>query len=230
MKRIGLLGGMSWASTAVYYRLINERVAARLGGLHSARILLDSFDLHEVDRLQRADRWDQAGDLLAAAGQNLARAGADFLVICSNTMHKVAPAVARTAGLPLLLVTEITGAAVKAAGITRVGLLGTRFTMAEPFYRRALAEQGLEVLLPDDDDRKLVDEVIFSELCRGALNATSRREYQRIIAALAANGAQGIILGCTEISLLIDQSNADLPLFDTTALHAHAAADFAIAA
>jgi aspartate racemase len=232
MKTIGLLGGMSWESTLPYYRLINQRVGERLGGLHSAKILLYSVDFQEIEILQHAGRWEEAGELLAAAARALVRGGADFLVLCTNTMHKVAGAIEEAAGLPLLHIADATAAEIAQAGLGRVGLLGTRFTMEEDFYRRRLEERGLAVLTPGEDDRALVHRVIYEELCRGKIVDASRREYGRVLAALVERGAQGVILGCTEISLLVEPDSCDggVPLFDTTAIHARAAADFALAA
>lgn len=228
MKTIGLLGGMSWESTLPYYRLINQRVGERLGGLHSAKILLYSVDFQEIETLQHADRWDEAGELLAAAARALARGGADFLVLCTNTMHRVAREIEAAAGLPLLHIADATAAEIEKAGVRTVGLLGTRFTMEQDFYRGRLAERGLTVLTPGEPDRALVHRVIYEELCHGWILDASRREYARILAGLAGEGAQGIILGCTEISLLVGPVDASVPLFDTTAIHARAAADFAV--
>ena len=228
MKTIGLLGGMSWESTLPYYRLINQRVGERLGGFHSAKLLLYSVDFQEIETLQHADRWDEAGELLAGAARALARGGADFLVLCTNTMHRVAREIEAAAGLPLLHIADATAAEIEKAGLRTVGLLGTRFTMEQDFYRGRLAERGLTVLTPGETDRTLVHRVIYEELCHGQILDASRREYARILAGLAEEGAQGIILGCTEISLLVGPSDASVPLFDTTAIHARAAADFAV--
>ncbi|HKK03139.1 MAG TPA: aspartate/glutamate racemase family protein [Gammaproteobacteria bacterium] len=230
MKTLGLIGGMSWESTLPYYRCINERVRERLGGLHSARLILYSVDFDEIERLQRADRWEEAGRVLADVAARLERAGAEALVLCTNTMHKVAPAIESATGVPLLHIADATGAAITAAGLHSVGLLGTRFTMEEDFYRRRLEEDhGLAVLAPEADDRAAADRIIFEELCRGRVTAASREIYRGIIARLAARGAQGVILGCTEIGLLVSARDAEVPLFDTTALHAAGAADFALA-
>lgn len=224
-KTLGLLGGMSWESTLPYYRVINETVRERLGGLHSARLLLYSVDFAEVERLQHAGDWDAAGALLGRAARSLRDGGAQLLVICTNTMHKVADAVEAASGLPLLHIADPTGEAIRAAGLTKIGLLGTRFTMEQAFYRQRLIERhGLEVIVPDDDGRELVHKVIYEELCLGRIRDESREAYRRIIAGLAACGAQGVILGCTEIGLLIGPADVDVALFDTTALHARAAA------
>lgn len=229
MKTIGLIGGMSWESTVPYYRQINEAVKARLGGLHSARIVLYSVDFAEIERLQHVGDWDAAGALLASAAQSLQRAGADFLVLCTNTMHKVAPHIEAATAIPLLHIADPTAAATRAAGFDRVGLLGTRFTMEQDFYRGRLAgRHGIDVLIPDAADRDLVHRVIYEELCLGVLNEASREAYRGVMARLTERGAQAIILGCTEISLLVGQQDAGVPLFDTTALHAGAAAEAAL--
>ncbi|MFA6230880.1 MAG: aspartate/glutamate racemase family protein [Rhodanobacter sp.] len=229
MKTMGLIGGMSWESTASYYRLINQAVKARLGGLHSASLLLHSVDFAGIEQLQRAGDWDAAGAQLAQAARGLQAAGAGALLICANTMHKVAPAIASAVQIPLLHVVDATAAAVRRAGLQRVGLLGTRFTMEQPFYVERLQQQGLDVLLPDAAGRAMVHRVIYEELCQGVLRAGSRDDYRRVMAALVAQGAEGIILGCTEIALLVDASDAAVPLFDTTELHAQAAVDWALA-
>lgn len=229
MKTIGLLGGMSWESTVPYYRVVNETVRERLGGLHSARVILYSVDFDEVERMQRHGDWDAAGALLARAARSLATAGADFLVLCTNTMHLVAPAIEAAAGIPLLHIADPTADAVKAAGCTTVGLLGTRFTMEQAFYKDRLRERhGLRVLVPGEAERAEVHRVIYDELCLGRIDAGSRESYRRVMAGLVAQGAQAIILGCTEISLLVSQADASVPLFDTTALHARGAAELAL--
>ena len=231
MKVIGLIGGMSWESTVPYYRLINAAVKQRLGGLHSAQLVLYSVDFHEVEQLQRAGNWEAAGALLAAAAHALAAAGADFLVLCTNTMHKVVPAIEAAVAIPLLHIADPTAAAIKQAGLSTVGLLGTRFTMEQAFYRDRLHERhGLQVLIPAPADRAIVHRVIYEELCLGKILPESRSEYRRIMAALIEQGAQGIILGCTEVSLLVGQPDSAVPLFDTTRLHAQGAADWALAA
>ena len=229
MKTIGLIGGMSWESTSSYYRLINQAVKARLGGLHSASLLLHSVDFAGIEQLQRAGDWDAAGDQLAQAARGLQAAGAEVLLICANTMHKVAPAIASAVDIPLLHVVDATAAAVRRTGARRVGLLGTRFTMEQPFYVGRLQQQGLDVLLPDADERALVHRVIYEELCQGRILDRSRDDYRRVMATLVAQGAEGIILGCTEIALLVDATDAAVPLFDTTRLHAQAAVEWALA-
>jgi aspartate racemase len=229
MKTLGLIGGMSWESTVPYYRLINQTVAERLGGLHSARLLLYSVDFAEIERLQHAGDWDAAGRVLADAARALRAGGAELLVICTNTMHNVAEAVEAASGLPLLHIADATAGAIRAAGLTRVGLLGTRFTMEQAFYRERLEGHDLAVLLPDAAQRDLVHRVIYDELCRGRVEPASREAYRAIIASLVERGAQAVILGCTEIGLLVQAGDADVPLFDTAALHARAAALAALA-
>ena len=229
MKTIGLLGGMSWESTVPYYRQINETIRERLGGLHSAKIILYSVDFHDIEPLQHAGDWEAAGAMLAAAARSLAAAGADFLVLCTNTMHKVAPAIEAAVALPLFHIADPTADAIKEAGISCVGLIGTRFTMEQDFYCERLRERhGLQVLVPPPEERAVVHRIIYDELCVGRIVADSREDYRRVMAALEVRGAQAIILGCTEISLLVDQADAAVPLFDTTAIHARSAAEFAL--
>lgn len=224
MKTIGLIGGMSWESTVPYYQILNRTVAERLGGLHSAKVLLHSVDFHDIEELQRTDRWDEAGRLLAEAAAGLEGAGADFLVLCTNTMHKVAPAIEARVRIPLLHIADATAEVIVVQGLKAIGLLGTRFTMEQAFYRERLEARGLKVLVPEAGDRTVVHEVIFQELCLGRIEETSRAAYCRILADLAAKGAEGVILGCTEISLLVRPQDASVPLFDTTEIHAQAAA------
>ncbi|MDU4249308.1 aspartate/glutamate racemase family protein [Pseudomonas sp.] len=229
MKTIGLIGGMSWESTIPYYRQINERIKERLGGLHSAKVALFSVDFHEIERLQHAGDWDAAGRVLADAARSLKAAGADFLVLCTNTMHKVAPAIEAAVDIPLLHIADPTAEAIRAAGVSTVGLLGTRFTMEQAFYKDRLVDKfGLRVLTPNETDRQVVHRIIYEELCLGQIHDESRQEYRRIIATLVEQGAEAVILGCTEISLLVGPQDASVPLFDTTALHALQAADAAI--
>jgi aspartate racemase len=228
MKTIGLIGGMSWESTLPYYRYINEGVKQRLGGLHSARLVLYSVDFHDIESLQRGDRWDESGVVLAEAGRALAAAGADFLVLCTNTMHRVADAIETGSGLPLLHIADATAAAIGNAGLSRVGLLGTRFTMEQPFYRERLAASGIDVLVPDTDDRAEVHRVIYEELCVGVVSQRSRDTYRDVIAGLVADGAQAIVLGCTEIGLLVMEEDASVPLFDTARIHAQRAVEVAL--
>jgi aspartate racemase len=229
MKTIGLLGGMSWESTVPYYRLINEGVKQRLGGLHSARLILYSVDFAEVEHLQRTGDWVAAGALLAQAAQKLQGAGAEGLVLCTNTMHKVADAIESAVQIPLLHIADPTAAQVHQAGLGTVGLLGTRFTMEQPFYKDRLVQQhGLQVLVPSASDRDTVHRIIYEELCLGQVREVSRQAYQRVMADLVAQGAQAIILGCTEISLLVGPDDVPVPLFDTTAIHAISAVDWAL--
>ncbi len=229
MKTIGIIGGMSWESTALYYRAINEGVKHRLGGLHSAKIALESVDFHEIEHLQAAGNWDEAGATLARCGLNLKAAGADFLLIATNTMHRVAHAVEQASDLPLLHIADATAARIKAQGLNCIGLLGTAYTMEQDFYRGRLVEHhGLDVIIPDEPDRKVVHQVIYDELCQGIIRDQSRTAYQQIIQKLKNQSAEAIILGCTEIGMLIGPEDTDLPLLDTTAIHAEAAVDFAL--
>ena len=230
MKTIGLIGGMSWESTVPYYREINQTVKARLGGLHSAKLILYSVDFHVIEQLQHAGRWDAAGELLATAARALEVAGAEFLVLCTNTMHKVAPAIEAAVRIPLFHIADPTAEQIKRTGFTTVGLLGTRFTMEQAFYRDRLRDRhDLAVLVPPEPQRDVVHRIIYDELCLGQVLPASRAAYQRVMAQLVAQGAQAIILGCTEISLLVSEADAAVPLFDTTAIHARAAADWALA-
>jgi aspartate racemase len=230
VRTIGLLGGMSWESSAEYYRIINQETAARLGGLHSARCILLSVDFAEIEELQAAGDWDEAGRLLAAAARGIEAAGADLLVLCTNTMHRVADAVEAAVGIPLLHLADATAARIRDRGLRRVGLLGTRFTMEQDFYRGRLeTRHGLEVLVPADRDRALVHRVIYDELVRGVVDDGSRAEYRRILHALAGRGAEGVILGCTEIPLLVRPQDSPAPLFDTTRIHAEEAVRAALA-
>lgn len=230
MKTLGLIGGMSWESTVPYYRLINEGIKQRLGGLHSAKLVLYSVDFTEVEALQRAGQWHEAGQLLAHAATALQAAGAQGLVLCTNTMHKVAEAVTAVVDLPLIHIADATAQAVQRAGLQRVGLLGTRFTMEQDFYKGRLADRfGLQVSVPSAAQRDEVHQIIYEELCLGQVHAASRQAYRRVMDAMVADGAQGIILGCTEIGLLVGAQDSSVPLFDTTALHAQAAVDWMLA-
>jgi aspartate racemase len=231
MKTLGLIGGMSWESTATYYREINQATQVRLGGLHSAPLVLYSVDFHSVEQCQRAGDWDSAGRQLAQAARALQAAGAQALVLCTNTMHKVAGAIEAAVDLPLLHIADATAAEVRRAGLTQVGLLGTRFTMEQDFYRERLRERhGLQVIVPEVAERDTVHRVIYDELCRGELRDDSRQAYRLVMAGLAERGAQAIVLGCTEISLLVGPADCALPMFDTTALHARHAVDWALSA
>ena len=226
---IGLIGGMSWESSAHYYRLINEAARARRGPTASARCLMWSFDFSQIEVLQHAGRWDELAERLADAGKALERGGADFLVLCTNTMHRLAGELQAAVDLPLLHIADPTGEAIKAAGLRKVGLLGTAFTMEHAFYRGRLEERfGLEVVVPGEADRAVVHRVIYDELVAGVVRDESRQAYREVIARLAGDGAEGIILGCTEIMLLVGQSDSPVPVFDTTTLHALAAVDRAL--
>src|SRR5690606_10456760 len=226
---IGLIGGMSWESTVPYYRLVNEAVKQRLGGLHSARLILYSVDFHDVEELQRTDRWDEAGRMLADVARTLERAGAELLALCANTMHKVAPAIEAAVDVPLLHVVEPTAEAVRRAGFSRVGLLGTRFTMEQGFYRDRLRDRhGLDVLIPDEGDRAALHRIIYEELCVGVVRDASRQTYRAAIERLALRGAQAVILGCTEISMLVGPADSSRPLVDTTTRHGHSIAQAAL--
>ena len=228
MRLIGLLGGMSWESSAEYYRLANELVRERVGGLASARLLLHSVDFADIERLQAEGRWDEAGTLLAEAAAGLEAGGAQLLVLCTNTMHKVAPAIEDAVTIPLLHIGDVTADAVRAAGIGRVGLLATAYTMEQSFLRERLAGHGLTVLVPDAEDRAVVHRIIYEELCLGIVTEESRQAYRGVIGRLVAAGAEGVILGCTEIELLVDQTDAAVPVFPTTRLHVEAAVEAAL--
>jgi len=229
MKLIGMLGGMSWESTAEYYRRANELVRDRLGGLASARLLVHSVDFAEVERMQAEGEWDAAGRLLATAAAGLEAGGAELLVLCTNTMHKVAAPIEQAVSIPFLHIGDVTAQAVRAAGIGRVGLLATAYTMEQDFLRDRLAGHGLTVIVPPADDRAEVHRIIYDELCLGVVTEESRQVYREVIARLVDAGAEGIILGCTEIELLVDQSDSPVPVFPTTRLHVEAALDVALA-
>ena len=229
MKVIGLLGGITWHSTADYYKQINQLISERLGGFHSAHILIYSVDFAIVERAQREGRWDDIAQMLTEAAKALKTAGADFLIISANTIHKVAPEIEKGSGLHILHVADVTGESIKKQGLKKVGLLGTRFTMKEEFYTRRLEERyNLEVLVPGEKDQEIVNTIIFNELAKGIVNESSRQAYIEVIKRLAERGAEGIILGCTEIPQLIRPTDADIPLFDTTRLHVEAAVEFAL--
>lgn len=220
MKTIGLLGGMSWASTALYYRLLNQGINQQLGGLHSAKIAMVSVDFQPLEKFMHQGSWIECGKILVHAARRVEAAGADFLLICTNTMHKLAPTVAEAVSIPLLHIADATAMAIKARGIRTVGLLGTKLTMEEDFYRgRLMTTHGLKVITPAAGDRRLVDRIIFDELCRDIVRSESRNHYLRIMAEMAKEGAEAIVAGCTEIGMLVDQDCATLPLFDTTIVH-----------
>jgi len=229
MRTIGLLGGMSWESTVGYYRKINEGVKKSLGGLHSAKIVLYSVDFEPIEQLQHKGDWEGTADILSEAALKIQAAGADFLVICTNTMHKVAPDIEKAIHIPILHIADATAEVLADKGIKTVGLLGTAFTMEQDFYKgRLMQKYGLEVLVPNEPDRKIVHNVIYQELCLGRIIESSKTEYLRIIKRLANQGAEGVILGCTEIGLLVNQSDTDIELCDTTAIHAEKAVEYAI--
>jgi amino-acid racemase len=229
VKTIGLIGGMSWESSAYYYRLLNEGVRDRLGGLHSARCVLYSVDFTQIEVLQREGRWAEAGEILADAARRVEGSGADFLVLCTNTMHRVAPAIEAAVSIPLLHIADPTAQRIQSRSIRTVGLLGTRFTMEEAFYKDRLVERhGLRVLVPPPAERERVHRIIYDELCLGDIRPASKAEYVRSMERMAGDGAEGIILGCTEIGLLVDGSDARVPLFDTTRIHAEAAVELAL--
>jgi aspartate racemase len=229
MKTIGLIGGMSWESTVTYYQLLNEGVKDALGGLHSAKVLLYSVDFFEIESLMSRGDWDKAADLLGGVAARLENAGADMILICTNTLHKVAPQVQSRIRVPLVHIAVAAAEALTAQGISRVGLLGTKYTMMQTFYRDKLVERGIEVLIPEEDDIDLVNRVIFDELCLGIVKEESRADYLRVIAALQQRGAQGILLGCTELGLIVAREDVSLPLFDTTEIHAKKALVLALA-
>lgn len=229
MKTIGLIGGMSWESSAEYYRMLNETVRQRVGGLHSTKCVMVSVDFAELEVLQREGRWDEAAEMMIAAAKSLERAGAGCVLIGANTMHKCAPAIQQNIHIPLLHIADATAERVCAQGLRVIGLLGTRFTMEEDFYKGRLAgKYGLDVLIPDPTERDLIHHVIYDELCLGIIRQPSRDRYRDIIARLVKHGAQGIILGCTELGLLVKPEDSPVPLFDTTLIHAEAAVDWAL--
>ena len=228
MKTIGLIGGMSWESTAEYYRIINEAVKERLGGFHSAKIVMYSVDFKEIRELQLEARWDEATNLMIDAARRVERGGADFVLICTNTMHKMAEEVEASISIPLLHIADVTAERIISSGLKKVGLLGSAFTMEQDFYKgRLIDKYGLEVVIPSQIERKVVDNIIFNELCLGEIKDSSREQIKTIMGNLVDDGAQGIILGCTELPSLIKQKDCSVPLFDTTAIHAKAAAEYA---
>jgi aspartate racemase len=229
MKTIGMIGGMSWESSIEYYRIINEKVKETLGGLHSAKSVMYSVDFAEIERLQHAGRWEEATQAMIEAARHVEAGGADFLIICTNTMHKMADEVEAAIGIPLLHIADATAEVIKVQGLTKIGLLGTKFTMEEDFYRGRLVEKhGLDVLIPETDDREIVHRVIYDELVLGEIKSESREQYKQIIEKLIKAGAQGIILGCTEIGLLVKDEDSHVPLFDTTCIHAVSVVEMAL--
>lgn len=225
MKTIGLIGGMSWESTVTYYRVINEEIKKRLGGFHSGKILLYSVDFDEIEKCQMSGEWEKAGEILADAAKRLEKAGADFIVICTNTMHKVSGQVQAAVKIPVLHIAETTAGIMKKDKITKTGLLGTKFTMEQDFYKSVLAENGIEAVVPDEDGRKTVNDVIYNELCMGQIKESSKKQFLEIIEKLRDQGAQAVILGCTEIGLLVEQKDVDIPVYDTALIHAEVAAE-----
>lgn len=224
MKTIGLIGGMSWESTVIYYQVINETIKNELGGLHSAKCILYSVDFDEIETYQSTGAWDKSAGVLSEAARSLERAGVDFIVICTNTMHKVVPEISRHINIPILHIADMTAMELKKANIKKVGLLGTKYTMQQSFYKDALKANGIDVVIPNTDDIEVVNNIIYDELCVGIVSEQSRSDYLEIISKLSKNGAEGIILGCTEIGILVKQSDTDVPLFDTTMIHAKTAA------
>ncbi|MFT4104134.1 MAG: aspartate/glutamate racemase family protein [Lacrimispora sp.] len=228
MKTIGLLGGMSWESTVTYYQTVNEIVKQKLGGLHSAKVLLYSVDFAEIEKCQAEGDWEKSADILSEAAENLEKAGADFIVICTNTMHKVSPQIQSRINIPIIHIAEATAEELKGRNITKVALLGTKYTMTQDFYKEKLINAGITVLVPGEQEIEIINDVIYHELCLGIISEASKEKYRRIIDGLAKQGAQGVILGCTEIGLLIQQKDTDLPVFDTTQIHALKAAMLSI--
>lgn len=229
MKTIGLIGGMSWESTVTYYQIVNDTVKETLGGLHSAKILLYSVDFAEIEACQASGDWERSGEILTDAAKRLEQAGADFIVICTNTMHKVAPQIRANISIPVIHIADATAEELKKNAVGKVALLGTRYTMTQDFYKDRIQANGIEVLTPEGADIELVHHVIYDELCLGIISETSRKEFARVIDSLKERGAEGVILGCTEIGLLIGQEDSSLPVFDTTVIHAKAAAQKAMA-
>jgi len=229
MKTMGMIGGMSWESSLEYYRIVNETVKKSLGGFHSAKCILYSVDFEEVEKLQHKGDWDALTGLMLDSAQRLEQAGADFVIICTNTMHKMADEVQSAINVPVLHIVDVTAEAIKRNGQTRVGLLGTKFTMEQKFYKGRLKDKhGLDVLIPSPEERQMVHDILYSELCLGEIKEQSRGEFKRVIHNLVDRGAQGVILGCTEIPLIVSQDDYDIPVYDTTQLHAQAAVDFAL--
>ncbi|MFW6113553.1 MAG: aspartate/glutamate racemase family protein [Actinomycetota bacterium] len=230
MKVTGMIGGMSWESSAEYYRIMNQTVSDRLGGLHSARIVMYSVDFEEIEKLQHLEEWGELTSVMIDAARRVERGGADILLICTNTMHKMAGEVEKSIGIPLLHIADAAARKIKDQGLEKVGLLGTSFTMEQDFYKGRLKEEhGIEVLVPGDENRELVHRVIYEELCRGVIDPSSKENFKRVIGSLISRGAQGVILGCTEIPMLVKDEDVTVPVFDTTEIHARAAVDFALA-
>ncbi len=228
MKTIGLLGGMSWESTVTYYRIVNEAIKSELGGLHSAKVLLYSVDFSEIEKCQAEGDWEKSASILSEAAEKLEKAGADFIMICTNTMHKVAPQIQKRIGIPIIHIAEATADELKRHAIAKVALLGTKYTMTQDFYKEKLENAGITVLIPDIQEIEVVNDIIYNELCLGSILETSKKKYLNIIENLGKQGAQGVILGCTEIGLLVQQKDTNLPVFDTTQIHALKAAKLSL--
>lgn len=228
MKTIGLIGGMSWESTVSYYKIINQTIKEKLGGLHSAKILLYSVDFEEIEKYQANDDWEKSGQVLGEIAKKLEAAGAEFIIICTNTMHKVVPQIEERISIPIIHIADATAEVLINENIEKVGLLGTKYTMTQDFYKSRVTSKGIDVIVPTEEDIEIINNIIYNELCLGIIKPSSRSEYQRIIKNLESQGAQGIILGCTEIGLLISQEDSGLPLFDTTYIHSEKAALFAL--
>ena len=228
LKTIGLIGGMSWESTATYYKIINETVKEKLGGLHSAKCILYSVDFQEIEECQANGNWEKSGEILGEAAYNLEKAGADFIVICTNTMHKVVNQVKEKISVPILHIAEMTAEKILEKGLKNIALLGTKYTMEQDFYKSKLIEKGINVIIPDKNDIEIINEVIYDELCLGTINSDSKKKFLEIVDKLRSKGAEGIILGCTEIGLLIKNEDTDVPLFDTAIIHAEQAAMYSI--
>ena len=228
LKIIGLIGGMSWESTATYYKIINETVKEKLGGLHSAKCILYSVDFQEIEECQANGNWEKSGEILGEAAYNLEKAGADFIVICTNTMHKVVNQIKEKISIPILHIAEMTAEKILEKGLKNIALLGTKYTMEQDFYKSKLIEKGINVIIPDKNDIEIINEVIYDELCLGTINSNSKKKFLEIVHKLRSKGAEGIILGCTEIGLLIKNADTDVPLFDTAIIHAEQAAMYSI--
>lgn len=228
LKTIGLIGGMSWESTVTYYKIINETMKEKLGGLHSAKCILYSVDFQEIEECQANGNWEKSGEILGAAAYNLEKAGADFIVICTNTMHKVVNQIKEKISIPILHIAEMTAEKILEKGLKNIALLGTKYTMEQDFYKSKLIEKGINVIIPDKNDIEIINEVIYDELCLGTINSDSKKKFLEIVDKLRSKGAEGIILGCTEIGLLIKNEDTDVPLFDTAIIHAEQAAIYSI--
>ena len=228
LKTIGLIGGMSWESTVTYYKIINETVKEKLGGLHSAKCILYSVDFQEIEECQVNGNWEKSGEILGEAAYNLEKAGADFIVICTNTMHKVVNQIKEKISIPILHIAEMTAEKILEKGLKNIALLGTKYTMEQDFYKSKLIEKGINVIIPDKNDIEIINEVIYDELCLGTINSDSKKKFLEIVDKLRSKGAEGIILGCTEIGLLIKNADTDVPLFDTAIIHAEQAAMYSI--